>query len=71
MALLIFLTRATWALIVAADLFAGVSGGGAVGCRRGGADGAGLLEFALLFLLELAFECVDGGRWGAVGWRHR
>ena len=29
--------------------------------RLGGADGAGLLELALLFLVELALKGVDGG----------
>jgi hypothetical protein len=66
-ALFVFLARSAEARIVAAYLFAGASGGVAVGVGCGGADGAGLLEFALLFLVELALQSIDGGGRGAVG----
>ena len=68
MALFVFLAGATWTGIVATYLFAGAAGGGAVGVCCGSADGAGLLEFTLLFLVELALESVDGGGRGAVGY---
>ena len=67
-ALFVFLSGAAWAGVVAAYLFSGAAGGGAVGVGRGGADGAGLLKFALFLLVELALEGVDGGGWGAVGY---
>src|SRR5260370_33565572 len=67
-ALFVLLSGAAGAGVVAASLFSGAAGGGAVGVGRGGADGARLLEFALLFLVELALEGVDGGGGGAVGY---
>ena len=67
MAFFVFLARTTEARIVAAYLFAGAPGGVAVGVGCGGADGAGLLEFALFFLVELALESIDGSRRSAVG----
>ena len=68
-ALLVFLSGAAWARIVAAHFFAGAAGRCAVAVGCGGADGAGLFEFALFFLVELALEGVDGGGWSAVGYR--
>ena len=68
-AFFVLLAGAAGALVVAAYFFTGVAGAGAVGFGSGCAYGAGLLEFALLFLLELALECVDGGGRSAVGWR--
>src|ERR1700720_1757653 len=70
-ALFVFFAGAAGALVVTAYYFAGVAWAGAVGVGRGGADGAGLVKFALLLLLELALECVDGGGGCAVGWRCR
>ena len=67
MALFVFFAGAAGALVVAADFFSGVAGTGAVGFGSGCAYGTGLLELALLFLLELALECVDGGGGSAVG----
>ena len=67
MALFVFLSGAAWAGVVAAYLFAGAAGRCAVGVGCGGADGAGLLKFALFFLVEFALEGVDGGGWSAVG----
>jgi hypothetical protein len=64
-ALFVFFARAAGAWIVAAYFFSGDAGGVAV-AAGGGAYAAGLFEFALLFLLELALEGVDGGGGGAV-----
>src|SRR5437879_4327610 len=68
-ALFVFLSGAAWARVVAAPFLAGSAGRCAVAVGCGGADGAGLLEFALFFLVEFALEGVDGGRWSAVGYR--
>ena len=68
-ALLVLFPGAAWARIVPTYFFAGSAGSRAVAFGRGGADGAGLFELALFFLVEFALEGVDGGRWSAVGYR--
>ena len=62
----VFFAGAAGAWVVAAYFFSGDAGGVAV-AAGGSAYAAGLFEFALLFLLELALEGVDGGGWSAVG----
>lgn len=66
MALLVFLAGAAGTFIVAADFFSRASRRLRLGFGVG-ADRAGEFEFALFFLVELAFERVDGGGWGAAG----
>ena len=67
-ALLVFLSGAAWARVVAAYFFAGAAGRCAVAVSCGGADGAGLLEFALFFLVEFALEGINRCGWRAIGY---
>ena len=62
-AFFVFFAGAAWTGVVAADFFSddSLSGSGVLG----GADGAGLFQLATLLALELFFQLVDGGGWGA------
>jgi hypothetical protein len=61
----VFFAGAAGAFIVAVDLFAGAVRGGGFGLVATGLASA--LEFTFFFLLELAFESVDGGGGSAGG----
>ena len=69
MALFVLLAGSAWAGIVAADFVSGDARTAAVGAGVP-AGVAGLLQFALLFALELFLQLVDSGGWRTGGDGH-